>query len=273
MKKILLWLISILSILHFGEIYAQTWEILEDKSIKEIKQNIEKLNSDKNLISNQYTEFKYESNLATYFKSDLTRVDIGNIETLINQYNERFSELNQELIIAAKNLENTQEIRNQILQAKKDMYLEMLEYIDSNKYNQYLDYIRWDATISKKQVDIRSEIVSKEEIYEKKVTTIEKKIEQNKIEVAQRLEKVISDKIDEKISDMKNNESFNKLSIDLQVQVIEKTIEKVDSTIESLKLLDQKDININQKIDLYYILKDKLIEFRNDLLLKKEQWM
>ena len=35
--------------------------------------------------------------------------------------------------------------------------------------------------------------------------------------------------------------------------------------------LDQKDININQKIDLYYILKDKLIEFRNDLLLKKEQ--
>jgi hypothetical protein len=70
---------------------------------------------------------------------------------------------------------------------------------------------------------------------------------------------------------MKNNESFNKLSIDLQVQVIEKTIEKVDSTIESLKLLDQKDININQKIDLYYILKDKLIEFRNDLLLKKEQ--
>ena len=268
MKKILLWVISILSILHFGEIYAQTWEIIEDKSIKEIKQNIEKLNSDKNLISNQYSEFKYESNLATYFKSNLKRIDIQNIETLITKYNETFTELNKELIAKAKNLENTQETKNKILQAKKDMYLGMLDYIDPNKYSQYLEYIRWDATISKKQVEIRSEIVSKEEIYEKKVTTIEKKIEQNKLEVAQRLEKVISDKIDEKITEMKNNDSFNQLSIDLQVQVIEKTLEKVNLTIESLKQLEQKDINTNQKINLYYILNDKLIEFRNDLLLE-----
>jgi hypothetical protein len=49
--------------------------------------------------------------------------------------------------------------------------------------------------------------------------------------MAERLEKVIADKIDEKIESMKNSESFKNLPNDLQVQVLEKTIEKVNTNI------------------------------------------
>ena len=173
MKKILIWVISILSIFHVSDIYAQTWDVLEEKSIKEIKQNIEKLNSDKNLISTEYSEFKLESDLSSYFKTSLPREDLQNIEILIKKYNVEFTTLNDQLSLLAKNLENTEEVETKLLQLKKDLYLNLLTYINPNKYQEYLEFIRWDATISKKQVEVKSEIISSTEIYEKKVNRIE----------------------------------------------------------------------------------------------------
>lgn len=273
MKKILLWVISLLSILHVGEIYAQTWDILEDKSIKEIKQNIEKLNSDKNIISNEYSEFKLESDLSSYFKPLLSREELQSIEILITKYNKQFNELNSLLLIQAKNLEDTSETKNQLLQIKKDLYLNLLWFVDANKYQEYLVFIRWDAIISKKQVDVKSQIATTTEIYDKKVTKIEARIIENRQEMAVRLEKVISDKIDEKINTIKSNASFQKLPNNLQVEVLEKTIEKVNINISALETVEMKDSNIKQKINLYYLLNDKLLIFKNSIQEKqKKQW-
>lgn len=268
MKKLLICVISVLSILHTSDIYAQTWEILEDKSIKEIKQNIEKLNSDKNLISSEYSEFKWEANLSSYFKSLLSQEDIKSIEILITKYNQDFNNLNTQLLDQAKNLDDTTEIKNQLLQIKKDLYLNLLPYIDQNKYQEYLSFIRWDATISKKQVEVKSEIIATKEIYNQKVTKIEGKIIENRQKMAERLEKVIADKIDEKIESMKNSESFKNLPNDLQVQVLEKTIEKVNTNIWVLESIENKDRNIQQKIDLYYLLNDKLYIFKSSIEVK-----
>ncbi len=273
MKKILLWVISLLSILHVGEIYAQTWDILEDKSIKEIKQNIEKLNSDKNIISNEYSEFKLESDLSSYFKPLLSREELQSIEILITKYNKQFNELNSLLLIQAKNLEDTSETKNKLLQIKKDLYLSLLWFVDTNKYQEYLVFIRWDAIISKRQVDVKSQIATTTEIYDKKVTKIEAKIIENREEMAVRLEKVISDKIDEKINTIKSNASFQKLPNNLQVEVLEKTIEKVNINISALETVEMKDSNIKQKINLYYLLNDKLLIFKNSIQqTQKKQW-
>lgn len=265
MKKILLWVISLISILSCAQIYAQTWEILEDKSIKEIKQNIEKLNSDKNLISNEYSEFKLESNVSSYFKKSLSKEDITSIEKLITQYNLQYSELNTVLLNKAKILESNDDIKNQLLQIKKDLYINLLPYIDSDKYQEYIVFIRWDVIISKKQAEVKSEIATNKQIYDKKVTNIESKIIANRIHLAERIEKVISVKIDEKINTMKDSSSFKSLPKHLQLEILEKTIQKVNINISALELMDSKDINIAQKIELYYLLNDKLLIFKNSI--------
>ncbi len=272
MKKLLIWVISLLSILHSGEIYAQTWDILEDKSIKEIKQNIEKLNSDKNLISNEYSEFKLWSDLSSYFKPLLSKEELQSIEILITKYNKQFNELNSLLLSQAKNLEDTSEVKNQLLQIKKDLYINLLWFVDAQKYQEYLWFIRWDATISKKQVEVKSQIASTKEIYDKKVTRIESKIIENRKKMALRLEKVISDKIDEKINSIKNSPNFQKLPNHLQVEILEKTIEKVNINISSLETLEDNESNVEQKIDLYYLLNDKLLIFKNSIHAQKKQW-
>lgn len=272
MKKILICVISLLSILHSGEIYAQTWDILEDKSIKEIKQNIEKLNSDRNLILNQYSEFKLESDLSSYFKPLLSKEELQSIEILITKYNEQFNELNLLLLTQAKDLKDTSDVKNQLLQIKKDLYINLLWFVDSQKYQEYLWFIRWDAIISKKQVEVKSQIASTKEIYDKKVTKIESRIIENRKQMALRLEKVISDKIDEKIDSMKNSPSFQKLPKHLQIEVLEKTIEKVNINISTLETIKVNDWNVEQKIDLYYLLNDKLLIFKNSIQTQKKQW-
>lgn len=273
MKKILLWVISLLSILHAGEIYAQSWVILEDKSIKEIKQNIEKLNSDKNLISSEYTEFKLESNLSSYFKKSLSSEELQSIEILITKYNTQFNDLNLVLLEKAKNLEDTSEIKSQLLQTKKELYLSLLGFIDNQKYQEYLSFIKWDAIISKRQVEVKSQIATTTQIYDKKVTKIEAKIIENKAEMAVRLEKVISDKIDQKLTSIEKSPSFQKLSNQLKVEVLEKTIEKVNTNISTLETIQNFDTNIEQKIDLYYLLNDKLLIFKNSIQeQQKKQW-
>jgi len=265
MKKILICVISLFSILHAGEIYAQSWDILEEKSIKEIKQNIEKLNSDRNLISNEYSEFKLESDLSSYFKKLLSQEDIKSIEILITQYNQDFNTLNQELLDKAKNLDDTTQLKNQLLQIKKDLYLNLLPYIDQDKYQEYISFIRWDATIAKKQVEVKSEIITTKEIYNQKVTKIEEKIIENREKMALRLEKVVSVKIDEKIESMKNSDSFKNLPSHLQVQVLEKTIDKVNLNISTLETIEPQDRNVEQKINLYHLLNDKLITFKSSI--------
>ncbi len=269
MKKIILWVIGLISILNCVQIHAQTWEILKDKSIKEIKQNIEKLNSDKNLISNQYSEFKIESNISSYFKKTLSNDDITNIEKLIAQYNLQYNELNVLLLHKAKKLESNEEIKNQLLQVKKDLYISLLEYIDSDKYAEYVNFIRWDATISKKQVEVKSEIASTKQIYDKKVTNIESKIIANRIHLAERINRVVAVKIDEKIKTMKDSPNFKNLPKHLQLEVLEKTIQKVNVNISALESIESKNGNITQKIELYYLLNDKLLIFKNSIQQKK----
>ncbi|MGB2110704.1 MAG: hypothetical protein ACPHY8_01980 [Patescibacteria group bacterium] len=88
---------------------------------------------------------------------------------------------------------------------------------------------------------------------------------ENRKQMALRLEKVISDKIDEKIDGMKNSQSFQKLPNHLQVEVLEKTIEKVNISISALESVNLNDSNIEQKINLYYLLNDKLLIFKDSI--------
>lgn len=271
MKKILLCVISLFSILHIGEIYAQSWVLLEEKSIKEIKQNIDKLNSDKNLIAQEYWEFKLTTQLSSFFKIDLSQDEIKSIEILITKYNINFSQINEELITVAKNLEDTAAIKIQLLESKKQLYLDLLPFVDELKYNDYITFIKWDATITKKHAEVNSQIVATKEVYNQKVTKIEEKIIQNREKMDMRLQKVISEKIDEKIETMKNNDTFIKLSDETKVQVIEKAIDKVNLNIATLEKIESQDRNILQKINLYHLLNDKLLIFKSSISIEQKK--
>jgi hypothetical protein len=103
-----------------------------------------------------------------------------------------------------------------------------------------------------------------------KVTLIEEKIQVERKRMAIHLKESVSIKIDEKIKLISQNTKFLKLSSELQATVIQKTIIKVENAITKMeeKLID--DNILFQKIEIFEILHQKLTDYHETLITKKE---
>jgi hypothetical protein len=275
MKKILL-IISIFYTILWNNTYAESWEIIESKSIKEIKKDIDKLHIDRNNINNELTILTQDNNFISYlvknwfFRENINRNELQNIELLIRNYNKAYSDVNTTLLDKSKNLEDIYVEKKLLLDIKKELYQELINYIQQDKFKEYLDFIRNDANILKKDSDVKYSLIQSKEVLTNKVSKIEERIQEERKIMSDNLKLRVWNKIDEKINSIKNNPKFITLSIDFKYKVIEKTISRVNQAIDKTKGLQNKDNILEQKIEIYQLLRDKLIEYHNTLEIKKE---
>jgi len=103
-----------------------------------------------------------------------------------------------------------------------------------------------------------------------KVTQIEEKIQVERKRIALHLRESVSIKIDEKIKLISQNEKFLKLSPELQSAVIQKTIQKVENAIKKMEVKLIDDNILSQKIEIFEILHNKLTDYHQTLINKKE---
>jgi len=276
MNKIILLVISMFSILNIFTAQAQTWVTLENKSIKEIKQDIEKLHIDRNTLNNQFTILTQNNNFVSYlvkndyFRTNINWYELDNIEKLITWYNENYIKINNQLLDKAKNLEDIYDEKIKLLTIKKDLYQSLIQYIKPSQYQDYLVFIKWDAKIIKEDIDVKWKLVSNKKLLSRKVTLIEERIQVERKRMSVHLKESISVRIDEKIKLISQNEKFLKLSTELQAQVIQKTINKVENAIIKIEEKLINDNILSQKIEIYEILHKKLIDYYHTLNIKKE---
>ena len=276
MKKILL-IISIFYILLWNNTYAESWEIMKSKSIKEIKNNIDKLYVDRNNIKNELTILTQDNNFISYlvnnwfFRENISRDELTNIEFLIRNYNKAYSDVHTTLLDKSKNLEDISVEKKLLLDIKKDLYQKLINYIQQNKFKEYLDFIRNDANILKKDSDVKYSLIQNKEVLTSKVLKIEERIQEERKIMSNHLKSRVWNEIDKKINNIKNNQKFITLSDDFKYKVIEKTINRVDEAIYKTKELQNKDNILQQKIEIYELLKVKLIEY-HDTLNNKKEW-
>lgn len=84
------------------------------------------------------------------------------------------------------------------------------------------------------------------------------------------LQESISIEIDKKIKLISENEKFKSLSTELQVTVIQKTILKVEGIINKMEDDIENENILSQKIEIYEILYQKLVDYSETLNTKKE---
>lgn len=276
MKKILL-IISIFYICFSNNTYAETWSTLENKSINEIKEDINQLHIDRNNIKNELTVLTQDNNFISYlvnndyFREEINREDLQNIELLVKNYNKSYSDTNKQLLDKSKNLEDISDEKKYLLEIKKDLYQDLIPYIKQSQFNQYLIFIKSDASILKRESDVKYQLIQNKEVLTTKVTKIEKRIQEERKLMSEKLKTLVAKKIDEKINTIKTNEKYLSLTPELQSRVIMKTIEKVNLRIEKTKQLNTQDVILDQKIEVYQLLHDKLMNYYNTLNIK-EQW-
>ena len=250
---------------------------MKSKSIKEIKNNIDKLYVDRNNIKNELTILTEDNNFISYlvnnwfFRENISRDELTNIEFLIRNYNKAYSDVHTTLLDKSKNLEDISVEKKLLLDIKKELYQKLINYIQQNKFKEYLDFIRNDANILKKDSDVKYSLIQNKEVLTSKVLKIEERIQEERKIMSNHLKSRVWNEIDKKINNIKNNQKFITLSDDFKYKVIEKTINRVDEAIYKTKELQNKDNILQQKIEIYELLKVKLIEY-HDTLNNKKEW-
>lgn len=244
-------------------------EIIEqNKTIKEIKETLKDLNEDKTELSIESKILNKDEKLKSFFTNNLSKDQIKNIEIIILEYNSKRSYLNKILLEKAKKLEDTQEEKNLILEAKKELYKELTPYIDKNHLEEYLEYVKEDAKILKEKKEVTEQIIHHKEILTEKVSKIEEKIKAHRSVLNDKIKAVVTAKIDEKIQSLEDNEKFVELNTQLKVNVIAKTIWKVEEKIKNLRRSDTTSELLSKKLEVYRLLLGKLEAYHERL--KKE---
>jgi hypothetical protein len=205
-----------------------------------------------------------------YFRDNINKDELNKIELLIKQYNNNYYLTKNTLLEKSKNLEDIYDEKKYLLEIKKNLYQWLITYIKKDRFNEYLDFIKWDASILKRENDVKYSLIQNKEVLTTKVTKLEEKIQEQRKIMSHKIKKIVSLEIDKKIDNIKNNPKFIWLSNELQAQVIMKTIEKVEWRIEKTKKLNNQDTILDQKIEIYEILHLKLMDYYQTLNIKKE---
>ena len=278
MLKILLLVISFSIYCIFPQVWANTWSTIEDKSIKEIKQNIEKLNQDKNYVNSQLTVHTKNNHFIMYlaknwyFRDTITQDEFLEIEKLITTYTRNFTLHNQKLLDKAEKLEDYSDEKAKLLELKKELYQNFIVFVKQERYDDYLEFIKSDAQLLKQNSEVNWELIINKQVLDNKVEKIEEKIIEEKRKTQERIKQEIIKKIDEKLNQIKTNEKFLALPIEYQISIIDKTIEKVNLNIQKVSTQNNTDnTKLQQKLDILGVLLDKLVSYKNYLESKK-QW-
>lgn len=270
LKKLFLFIILFLTI-SWTKSYA--WDLVlsdETKTIRELKESIEWLDKVRNDLYTKLQDFSPDQKLKTFFRDDLTMADLENLKLIIEQYINHKSLLEAELLDSSKKLLDVTDIRIKLLWEKKELYTNMTQFIKVESYQNYLDFIKSDTAIYSERKEIDSSIYRKQEIINNKVTILEEKIKEHKSYLEDSLKILVEWRMDEKITILSNNKSFLELDNTDKIKILEKTILKINNTIETMKtdsiwenISTFVKVNNDKKIEIYNIVLQKLEDFKN----------
>lgn len=265
MNKIIV--IFFVFLLTISVIYAEVDLSDENKSIRQLKENITELDKNKTVIIDEIKKNNPIDNLTWYFKDNLNNSDLEEIKYIISSYIERRDELYLELENLAKNLDSTDEIKNSLLEEKKILYKSLLPFISTYNYDNYLEYIRSETTLYNEKNWLESDIIRKNEIISNKVEILEEKITRHKSYIEDSLRIIVNERMEQKLEIIRNNDKFKELSYQEKIDFLDNTIYKIDGKISELEDLIQNESyqSNNKKISIYTLVKISLINFKENI--------
>lgn len=241
----------------------------ESKTIRELKENIEELDKNKDELIIKSKDFSPDSLLKSYFRDDLNSKDLTNLKVIIDDYNKDRRRLELELNKLSKELKTTTNIKIKLLEEKKDLYKRLTPFIKVDNYKDYLKYIKADTSLYSEKKEIDSDIIRKQEIINNKVEVLEERIKRHKSYLEDNLRMLVEKKLEEKISQLSENPWFASLTTENKIKVLNKTILKIQwriDTIKEINTITESWIyswsSNEKKIEIYNITLEKLREFK-----------
>lgn len=264
MKKII-FIITLFAFSFSPHTYADGNEVFNDgKTIKDLKEDIDNLNRIEDKLDAKIKNFLKDNNIDSYIKKWLSDLEYDNLKNIINNYLLKNSDL-EKSFYSLKDENILISIQEKIISIKKDLYKNLVPYIEIKKYKSYLKYVEKNIKNFIEKNNLYIDKLKTKDIYIKKVNILEKKIEENKKYLDIEVKKIIEKKIDEKLSQIIDSSNFIKLSNNDKIITLEKVIENLNIKINSFRLsLDYDSVYIEadkRKLEIYNIIVKKLLDF------------
>lgn len=259
--------VSLMIISSNTSVFWATWELENTWSItiSDLKNDINTLNQSSYELSQDLKLFNANDRLKSFFKNNLSLEDLEQLESIIWDYIIKRKDVNVSLADKVDDLKDIDDEKNELLLLKRDLYKLLLPYIDKAKTLEYIEFVESDARLLKQRKDVTSEIINKQEQLNTRVWELEEKIKSYNKTLSDTLEKVIADKIKEKLDFLRNNKKFKALNKNSKLNVLNKTIDKIRFKIDELEEEYDKSEALERKIEIYIIVLDEIIEFKNQI--------
>ncbi len=257
--------ILLISVFSINTAFCSSWNIDNNKTIKQLTNEVKELKQEKKELNKKKLELQNILIKSWFLKDNLNPKVKERIKFIIDWYKIQKKQYEKLLISKSISLESTKEIKMKLIELKKELYANLVPYIEKDKLQEYLEFVKKDLYALKEDKDLKESSIKKNIILKEKVKKIKEKIIEHKKETQEILKEKIINKINKKIEELKNNKKFKKLTKEKKVKIINYIIKKVNKKIEEMKNIRNKTEILKTKIEIYQILKEKFIKLKEEI--------
>lgn len=253
MKNLLLFILLFISIIT--QVNAKTWDINDDITIKELWNNIKKLQVEQTDLNNRNLEIdKTYWTLVSFIKEDISKEDFYDIKNEIEDFIKIRNSLEQDIIEKIKILGDTKAEKENLIFEKTNFYKFLFKYVKDDKKEDFLKYIDLNIETEKEKKEVVEQISKKQILLEKKVNDLKEKIETHKVDLSQKLEISITSRIISKIDEIDKNEKYKSIDKEAKNKIYLNFINDIKTKISQIEKSNltqnykQVKINILERI-------------------------
>lgn len=253
MKNLLLFILLFISIIT--QVNAKTWDINDDITIKELWNNIKKLQVEQTDLNNRNIEIdKTYWTLVSFIKEDISKEDFYDIKNEIEDFIKIRNSLEQDIIEKIKILGDTKSEKENLIFEKTNFYKFLFKYVKDDKKEDFLKYIDLNIETEKEKKEVVEQISKKQILLEKKVNDLKEKIETHKVDLSQKLEISITSRIISKIDEIDKNEKYKSIDKEAKNKIYLNFINDIKTKISQIEKSNltqnykQVKINILERI-------------------------
>lgn len=238
--------------------YASSWDI-NNVTIRELKEKVIKLQETKKDLKEKWDNFNWKYwNFSLLLKKWLKNSDLKYIIEVLNDYKDIKSEYNIELKINSEKWLDTTELREKFVKEKKRFFYRLRYFIQEDKINDFIDYVEDNLELIKEDKQIKDDILRENFKLNTKINRIRNSINKNYDILNENLERIISEKINNKIEEISLWVSFNNLTNEWKILFYENIAKKIETLNKGDNEIEINETNIQKNINeiTYRLLKD-----------------
>lgn len=234
----------------------------QPETLNEMQSNIKTLEREKVRLEFKWNTFRIgNENLGDLLRLDITPAEKISLETLITNYSALRNKTQQDLDNAIERWQDSNTFQNKLLELKRDLYKELIPYIEPTKISAFRSYIESDISFNEKSKKVAVEIEEKQTKRDERVEEIQDKIEDNAETLREQIKKKLTLSLQNKLDAFIAQEKFQALEDSSKIFLFERLITKLNSKKRSLQETLNPTSIIEERILLYEVVEGILYNY------------